>query len=180
MSTGKKLVGGLWTRQARSLVILFCLVVAVSVGTAGCGARGSSSSVGRPADLPAATATVRSGTAARGAITVGDARVVPARSGIPARAYLTIRNDGDAADVVTAVSSNVSAHVGLERRSSVGSTALATLPVSARETVTLSPGGIFVVLPGASRLFVGGTALVTVTFARAGVLEVFAPVVEPS
>ncbi|WP_165036990.1 copper chaperone PCu(A)C [Candidatus Protofrankia californiensis] len=162
-------------RVHRSLIVA-CLIVAL--GVTGCATNDSRSA--QISDLPTATSTVQRGRASQGPITIADARVVPAGAGTPTRIYLTIRNDGAVADTVTAVRSNVSAETRLERGGTdARSSPLDMLPVPARGTVALTPGGVWVALPGAAPLIIGGTVVVTFTLARAGQVDVFTPI-EPS
>lgn len=121
------------------------------------------------------------GTAGR--VRILDAYVPEPAAGDVAAVYLTLRNDGTAADTLVAVASDASARGSLHDVEQVdGQSRMVPLKgglaLPAGETVTLRPGGRHGMLEGLSRtLEAGGTVNVILRFARGGTLAVPARVV---
>jgi copper(I)-binding protein len=96
--------------------------------------------------------------------------------------YLTITNNGGEADTLTAVSSPVAGmadiHV-METKDGVMTMhgLEGGLPIPAGQTVTLAPGGFHIMFMGlTTALKQGGTLPVTLTFARAGKVDIAFPI----
>jgi copper(I)-binding protein len=119
-----------------------------------------------------------SGDSARSdAITVTDARVAVDSERASAAIYLTVRNDGDADDQLTAVSTSAGTgmlHESSEDGGRVTMRMLDEMDVPAGGELVLEPGGahLMVAVPGG--LALGARFDVTLTFAEAG--DVVAPV----
>jgi copper(I)-binding protein len=95
--------------------------------------------------------------------------------------YFTIRNEGETADKLTAVTTDAARtamlHDNVEENGVVGMRHLDALPVASKETVTLSPKGLHVMLMGLKAPLKKGERLVlTLTFEKAGKIEVDVPV----
>lgn len=96
-------------------------------------------------------------------------------------AYLTIENNGDAADTLLEVRSDAAARVELHTMAMDGMVMkmrrLDTLPIEAGETVSLAPGGLHIMLIRLREpLSEGMSVPLTLVFEKAGSLEVSAPV----
>ena len=110
----------------------------------------------------------------------------PVAAGAPAdvavAVYLSIANDGDAADTLVAVASPLAARAQIHGEMPSGGMTMmmpvAAVPVAAHERVRLAPGGLHVMLEGLARRVVAGDTLALVlVFRRAGRLSVRARLV---
>jgi protein SCO1/2 len=96
--------------------------------------------------------------------------------------YLTVANDGDAADTLIAIESPVAARARVHREVTQGDMMamepMAALPVPPHGVVRLAPGGLHIMLEGLRRrLVVGDTVALVLVFRVAGRLSVRASVV---
>jgi periplasmic copper chaperone A len=109
------------------------------------------------------------------------ARATPAGASTGA-VYMTLANKSDAADRLTAASSDVAGKVQIHEMAVVNGIMqmqeLANgLPIPAGGSVTLKPGGYHVMLVGLKkRLIAGETLPLTLTFAKAGTVSVTVPI----
>jgi copper(I)-binding protein len=148
--------------------------VAVTAGAlAGC------SSANGAHDTSAGSPSPPAGGAARvGALSVTDAIVPAPASPYVAAAYFTITNQGNQADQLVRVTSDVSAVTGLHDYRGTTMVPLATLAIPARATVRLAVGSTHVMIENPTRqLAAGQTVELTLIFGRAGSVRVDAPVV---
>ena len=96
--------------------------------------------------------------------------------------FLTIENTGDTDDRLVSVTAKVSGDVQLHEMAMEGDVMkMRELPdgivIPAGETVTLAPGGLHIMFMGLNQAFVEGeTVTVTLTFEKAGTVEVPLPV----
>lgn len=95
--------------------------------------------------------------------------------------YFTIRNEGAAADKLTNVATDAAQsamlHENVEENGVVSMRHLETLPVAAKETVTLSPTKLHVMLMGLKAPLKKGEHIsLTLTFEKAGQIKVDVPV----
>lgn len=123
------------------------------------------------------------GAADGGAITVSDARV-PVPAGANGAAYLTLANDGEVADRLTAAATDAAEAVEIHETSlddgSMAMRQVDSVEVPAGGTAVLEPGGLHLMLVGVTTdLEDGDTVTLTLTFARAGEQTVDAEVVPP-
>ena len=97
--------------------------------------------------------------------------------------YLTIRNDGDRADRLTAVSTPAAKMTQIHRTTKTdhGMTMrrMKTLPVPAHKTVRLAPGGIHLMLMHPHGLRTGHQVRLTLTFATSGKVTTTAKTAAP-
>jgi len=95
--------------------------------------------------------------------------------------YFTIRNDGAVPDRLTAIDTNAAQmamlHENVEENGVVSMRHIEALAIAPKETVTLSPKKMHVMLMGLKApLKKGGHLLVTLTFEKAGSVKVDVPV----
>lgn len=95
--------------------------------------------------------------------------------------YVTIVNDSDRADVLTAANSTRAANVDLHAMSMNGAImqmrSIASMEIPAHETVTLAPGGSHLMFNGVSTPFAEGERIpVQLMFQHAGTVSVELPV----
>ena len=95
--------------------------------------------------------------------------------------YVTIVNDGNTADVLTAANSTRAANVDLHSMSMNGAImqmrSIASIEIPAHETVTLAPGGTHLMFNGVNTPFAEGERIpVQLTFQHAGTVSVELPV----
>lgn len=95
--------------------------------------------------------------------------------------YFTIRNEGAAADKLTNVATDAAQsamlHENVEENGVVSMRHLEALPVAAKETVTLSPTKLHVMLMGLKAPLKKGEHIsLTLTFEKAGQIKVDVPV----
>lgn len=118
--------------------------------------------------------------------TIGDLEISDARIGEPAGAtaglYLSVTNNGDAPDTLTAISTKVSPEVQLHETVTDGNrTSMqelsAGVEVPAGKTVTLEPGGLHAMLLKVDPLTVDERVPVTLSFDTAGDLDLDVTVV---
>jgi copper(I)-binding protein len=100
----------------------------------------------------------------------------------PGALYFTVVNRGTAADTLVAVGTDAAAsamvHDQVRRGGSMIMAHVGALAVPAGDSVRLAPGGLHVMLTGRTRPVVAGDTLrVTLTFRRAGAVELAVPVV---
>lgn len=100
-----------------------------------------------------------------------------------AQAFITIRNTGTEADRLMAISSPVAKRVELVRYEEIGGVngaqTVKSLEIPPGNTVSLSPATLVLSLIGLKQsLTAGSTVRLTLTFARAGAVSVFARVAE--
>jgi copper(I)-binding protein len=100
-------------------------------------------------------------------------------------AYFTVRNNGTQADRLLHVASPAAQNVELHSMTMDGNLmkmrAIPALDIAAGATVTLGSGGYHVMLVNlAHPLAIGGNVPLTLTFERAGSIEVSAPVEAPN
>ena len=111
-------------------------------------------------------------------------RCLRARLRYPGRqgaVYFTIRNDGDAADKLTAVQTDAAQmamlHENVEENGVVSMRHLEAITIAPKETVTLGPKKMHVMLTGLKAPLKKGERLaVTLTFEKAGEVKVDVPV----
>lgn len=100
--------------------------------------------------------------------------------------FLTIVNSGAEADRLVSVSSTVASDVQLHEMTMEGSVMKMRplddgIEIPAGETITLSPGGLHIMFMGLNQAFVEGETIpVTLTFEKAGAVEVTLIVAEPA
>lgn len=108
-------------------------------------------------------------------IDVTDARIVLARDGTGALAYMTLHNSGDASDRLLGVTTPMAGEAAVH---SHGTDAATGPGVDAGGTLSLSPDGPHIVLGRLhADLAAGGTAPLTLVFQRAGEVTVAAAVI---
>ena len=95
--------------------------------------------------------------------------------------YFTIRNEGGTADKLTAVTTDAAEtamlHENVEENGVVSMRHLMDLPIAPKETVTLSPRKLHVMLMGLKAPLKKGEYLaLTLTFEKAGEVEIDVPV----
>lgn len=95
--------------------------------------------------------------------------------------YFTIRNDGDAADKLTAVQTDAAQmamlHENIEENGVVSMRHVEAITIAPKETVTLGPKKMHVMLMGLKAPLKKGEHLaVTLTFEKAGVVTIDVPV----
>lgn len=96
--------------------------------------------------------------------------------------FMTIENTGDQADRLVSVTSPASPDVQIHEMAMQGDVMKMRklsdgLPIGAGETVTLAPGGLHLMFMGITQRFVEGqTVPVTLTFEKAGTVELELPV----
>jgi copper(I)-binding protein len=144
-------------RRLRSLLGITGVVVAAALGVAGCSAHGP---VGvASAYIPAPTTP---------GVTV---------------AYLQIRNNG-AADQLVAVHTSVGGKVALRAPVTRGTQVMAmrnvsAIPIPAESTVRLDPNSYHLLITGAGPMHGGKAITLSLTFAHAGTISVIALVTDP-
>lgn len=163
-------VGGQKLRGRTGLV-----AAAVAVAISACG---SSETGGEPA--PGA-----SGAAPEAGVAVTGVRVLAPAASDRSSFYATIRNDGDVPDTLLGLESTLVADASLHemtmRDGMMGMSALEWIAVPAASSVELSPGGLHGMLEGLSESWeVGDSIPVTLRFAKAGPLTVWATVRDPA
>lgn len=100
--------------------------------------------------------------------------------------FLTIENTGAEADRLVSVASPVSGSVQLHEMAMDGDVMKMRhlqdgIEIPAGETVTLSPGGLHIMFMGLAQAFVEGEAVpVTLTFEKAGTIDMELPVMSPA
>jgi copper(I)-binding protein len=129
----------------------------------------------------AAVAGCAPGTGALPPIQLGTAYVeVPADAG-STDAYLVIQNNG-AADRLISARTSVGGRVIFEAPRRLGSSLVRSVPdiaIPSRATVRLVPGGSYLVITGAGPMHSGGQIRLTLVFAKAGTMSVWAEVTNP-
>jgi periplasmic copper chaperone A len=109
------------------------------------------------------------------------ARATPAGA-ITGAVYMTLANRSDAADRLTAVSSDVASKAQIHEMAVVNGIMQMHelpdgLPIPAGGSVTLKPGGYHLMLIGLKkRLIAGQTIPLTLTFAKAGSISITVPI----
>lgn len=131
--------------------------------------------------LLAAAGCSATATSPPGSLSVSGAWVrPPATPGLPAAGYLTIRNQGAAAEVLLGVTSPVAGSVEIHRTTTssgmTGMQPVDSIHIPAGGTVTLEPGGFHLMLQDVQELTVGETVDLVLTFERAGAITVKAEV----
>lgn len=118
----------------------------------------------------------------------GGLEVTEARMGQPtgpnAAVYFTVSNDGDQADRLVDVSTDVAASVHIHETTmaedgTMGMQQVEGLDVPAGGTLVLEPGGYHLMLIDADRLNVGDTVQLTLEFEKAGAMTIDVDVVDP-
>lgn len=138
--------------------------------------------LGTAALVVAATLGV-SGCSARGPIGVANAYIpIPTTPG-DSVAYLLIRNNG-AADQLVSAHTSVGGTVALRAPVMRGTAVTAmrtvgTIPIPANSTVRLNPDSYHLLITGADTMTGGKAITLTLTFARAGAVNVVALVINP-
>ncbi len=144
--------------------------VLLALTVAACGGSGGKAT-------PAPSPVARSGN-----ISVSAPMVPAPASGDVAALYFTVRNDGDRADLLTAVTTDASGSAMVHETVEQGSTSVMRplaggLSVPAHGEVRLAPGGYHVMMTALQRrLAPGATVQVTLTFEHAGKVAFTAPV----
>lgn len=168
----------------RRSVGVAALVVAGTALAVGCSSDDSPTSEASSTEITADDSTDVS--TDWGAASVDDLAITEARIGEPASPttglFLSITNDGDDADTLKAVTTEVSPEVQLHEtitdgdRTSMQELA-AGVKVPAGETVVLEPGGLHAMLMKVDELEAGEQVSLTLSFEQAGDVEIDAPVV---
>lgn len=122
-----------------------------------------------------------SGAASGGEISVSDARV-PVPAATTGAAYMTLSNDGDAADQLVGASTDIASSVELHESSvkdgSMSMQQLDSIDVPAGGEAVLEPGGLHLMLVGVTEdLTEGDTVDLTLDFAESGEQTISAEVV---
>ena len=117
---------------------------------------------------------------AAGPISVEKAWVRPAAKGLPtSAAYFTIRNTGpaDSLEGVSTPAGRASLHMSMNHDGMMMMHGMSAVPVPAGGAVSFAPGGYHVMIEGLKApLTAGQTTPLTLRFAKAGKIEVQAPV----
>lgn len=117
-----------------------------------------------------------------GALELRDARVMAPPTSSEAAAYVTVANRGAVADTLLDVIAAGAGMTMLHRQVSDGDVTgmehVDRLPIPARDSVVMAPGHLHIMLMQlAGRPAVGDSVTLELTFSRAGVVAVRAPVV---
>jgi hypothetical protein len=154
------------SRRGAALVVGGALAVAAGVGLVACGSDGSGGGD-------------RAGAESSGVpqLSVVDPYIPqPAKQGTAA-GYLTVRNDGDTADRLVAVSTSLTADATLHRTTETTMQKLDGIDIPAHGQGVLTRGGAHIMFEGTTRpLKKGDTVDVTLTFAKSAPITVQLPV----
>ena len=123
------------------------------------------------------------GCSAQGPVGVGNAYIAIPVSPGTTDAYLEIRNNGAADELISArlsVAGTVSLRAPVTRGTSVMSMrGVSDIPIPANSTVHLAPNGYHLLITGANHLQSGKAITLKLTFAHAGTIDVIALVTNP-
>jgi len=124
------------------------------------------------------------GCSAHGPVAVANAYIPAPTTPGTTVAYLQIRNNG-AADQLVAVQTSVGGRVALRKPVTHGTEVTAmrnvgAIPIPADSTVRLDPDGYHLLITGAGPLAGGKAITLTLTFAHAGTISVVALVTDPA